>query len=122
MKKILVIDDEEMMVDVLKISLEELGHQVTGFHDPEEGEQVALENDYDLILVDLRMPKRNGAEITQSIRDSKPDARIVVSTGYPTDPLAQSALEAGALTLLKKPSEIREIFHFRERLDHGTSN
>ena len=47
MKKILVIDDEEMMVDVLKISLEELGHQVTGFHDPEEGEQAAIRVRFD---------------------------------------------------------------------------
>ncbi|MCK4514510.1 MAG: response regulator [Spirochaetaceae bacterium] len=114
MKKILVIDDEEMIVDLLKIGLEDLGHQVTGFHDPEEGEQAALENDYDLILVDVRMPKRNGAEIIQSIRESRPEARILIMTAHPSDPLAQRALGAGALTLLKKPFEIGKILHFLE--------
>jgi len=112
MKKILVIDDEEMMVDVMKVILEDLGHQVTGFHKSQEGEKEAIDNEYDLILVDLRMPDRNGAEVTQSILEARPDARILIITAYPTDPLAKEALDAGALALLKKPFEVGKILDF----------
>ncbi|GAH58874.1 unnamed protein product, partial [marine sediment metagenome] len=56
MKRILVIDDEVMIVDVMKVILEDMGYQVIGFQSSQEGEKDALENDYDLILIDLRMP------------------------------------------------------------------
>jgi CheY-like chemotaxis protein len=112
MKKILVIDDEEMIVDVMKLILEDLGHQVTGFHKSREGQKEAIENDYDLILVDLRMPERNGAEVTQSILEARPEARILIITAHPTDPLAEQALNAGAVALLKKPFEVGKILDF----------
>jgi DNA-binding NtrC family response regulator len=112
MKKILVIDDEEMIVDVMKVILEDLGHQVTGFHNSQEGEKAAIENDYDLILVDVRMPEKNGAEVTRSILKVKPEARILIITAYPTDPLAESALNAGAVALVKKPFDMGKIIDF----------
>lgn len=112
MKNILVIDDEKMLVDLMKIILEDLGHQVTGFHNSREGEKAAIENDYDLILVDVRMPEKNGAEVTRSILKAKPEARILVVTAYPTDPIAESALKAGAISLVKKPFDVGKILCF----------
>lgn len=112
MKKILVIDDEEMVVDAMKVILEDMGYQVKGFQSSEAGEKHALENDYDLILVDLRMPEKNGAEVTESILKAKPDAKILMITAHPTDPLAKKALDAGAKALLKKPFEIAKIIDF----------
>jgi len=112
MKKILVIDDEAMIVDVMKVILEDLGHQVTGFHKSREGEKAAIENDYDLILVDVRMPEKNGAEITESILKAKPESKILIITAHPADPLAKRALDAGAKALVKKPFEIAKILDF----------
>jgi len=111
-KKILIIDDEEMIVDVMKVILEDLGHQVTGFHKSREGEKAAIENDYDLILVDIRMPEKNGAEVTRSILKAKPEARILIITAYPADPLVESALNAGAMALMKKPFDMGKILNF----------
>jgi DNA-binding NarL/FixJ family response regulator len=58
------------------------------------------------------MPVKNGAEITEDILKAKPNARILVITAYPSDPLAERALKAGAVGLLKKPFEIAKILDF----------
>jgi FixJ family two-component response regulator len=55
---------------------------------------------------------KNGAEITEAILAKKPSARILVITAYPNDPLAQRAMGAGAIGLLKKPFEIAKILDF----------
>ena len=112
MKRILIIDDEEMMVDVMKVILEEMGHQVTGITQSHAGEKEAIESDYDLILLDVRMPEKNGAEVAQTILEAKPEARILIITGYPTDPLAERALNAGAVGLVKKPFDVGKIIYF----------
>lgn len=112
MKKILVIDDEAMIIDVIKVILEDMGYSVTGFQNSREGEKEAIENDYDLIVVDIRMPEKNGAEVTESILKAKPESKILIITAYPTDPLAKQALDAGALSLLKKPFEVGKIIDF----------
>ncbi len=112
MKKILVIDDEKMVLDAIKIILEEMGYRVKGVSDSAEGEKDGLENEYDLILIDLRMPGKNGAEVTENIIKEKPDAKILIITGHPTDPLAKRALDAGARSLLQKPFEIAKILNF----------
>jgi DNA-binding NtrC family response regulator len=114
MKKILIIDDEEVIVDAASIILEDMGYAVSGFKNSEEGIEAALNGDFDLIVTDLRMPKVNGAQVTKRILSEKPDSNILIITAYPTDPLAKEALDAGAKTLLKKPFEIAKIVQFLE--------
>ncbi len=112
MKRILVIDDEEMIVDVISVILSDMGYEVNGFQHSGDGEKEALANHYDLILVDLRMPDRNGAEVTRAILEGRPQAKILIITAYPTDPLAKKALDAGAVGLLKKPFEVAKILDY----------
>lgn len=111
-KNILVIDDETMILDAIKIIFEDMGFVVRTFSDPFEGTAEAIAHDYDLIITDIRMPGRNGAEIVEAIRAARPSARVLVITGYPSDPLADRAVRAGAVGLLKKPFEIAKIFDF----------
>lgn len=111
-KSILVIDDETMILDAIKIIFEDMGYTVRTSSDPVEGTEEALRKDYDLVLTDIRMPVRNGAEITEAILAKKPEARILVITAYPSDPLAERAIKAGAVGLLKKPFEIGKILDF----------
>lgn len=112
MKKILLIDDEPLIVEALSTLLSGLGYDVTGATRPEAGEREALSADFDLILVDLRMPEKNGAEVTKTILKAKPSARVLVITAFPSDPLARLALEAGAVSLVKKPFELATILEF----------
>ena len=111
-KTILVIDDETMILDAIKIIFEDMGIAVRTTPDPLQGTDEAIANDYDLILTDIRMPVKNGAEITEAILAKKPSARILVITAYPNDPLVQRAMGAGAIGLLKKPFEIAKILDF----------
>jgi CheY-like chemotaxis protein len=111
-KTILVIDDETMILDAIKIIFEDMGYTVQTTPDPIEGTEMAIAQDYDLILSDIRMPTRNGAEITEAVLATKPKARILVITAYPNDPLAERAIKAGAVGLLKKPFEIAKILDF----------
>jgi DNA-binding NtrC family response regulator len=111
-KTILVIDDETMILDAIKIIFEDMGISVRTTDDPVQGTNDAIANDYDLILTDIRMPVKNGAEITEAVLAKKPFARILVITAYPNDPLVQKAMQAGAVGLLKKPFEIAKILDF----------
>ena len=111
-KKILVIDDETLILDAIETILTEMGYQVKCFSDPVAGEREALEHDYDLIIVDIQMPEKDGAAITKTILQEKPQAKILIITAHPADPLAKKALDLGAKALLKKPFEISKILDF----------
>ncbi len=111
-KSILVIDDEALILDAIKIIFEDMGYEVMTTSDPLRGTDEALSRDFDLILTDIRMPGRNGAEIAEAVLAAKPNARILCITAYPNDPLAERAVKAGAVGLLKKPFEIAKILDF----------
>jgi DNA-binding NtrC family response regulator len=111
-KTILAIDDDEMILDAIKIIFEDMGYSVHTASDPVKGTEDALANDYDLVLTDIRMPGRSGAEIVEAVLQGKPGTRILVITAYPNDPLAERAMRAGAVGLLKKPFEISKILDF----------
>ena len=111
-KSILVIDDETMILDAIKIIFEDMGFTVQTTPDPIQGTEIAIAQDFDLILTDVRMPTRNGAEVTEAVLAKKPNARILVITAYPNDPFAERAIKAGAVGLLKKPFEIAKILDF----------
>ena len=112
MKTILVIDDETMVLDAIKIIFGDMGYTVETTSDPAQGMERAITQDFDLILTDVRMPALNGAEVTEAVLGKKPEARILVITAYPNDPLAQQAIKAGAVGLVKKPFEIAKILHY----------
>lgn len=113
-KSILVIDDEQMILDAIKIILEDMGYEVITTTNPSDGIATAIARPFDLILTDIRMPVSNGAEITEAIRSGRPDARVLVITAFPNDPLVSRALAAGAFDIVRKPFEIAKILDFIE--------
>lgn len=115
MKRILMIDDEEPILEVVQTILGDMGYHVDTRSDAAEGLRVALSDEYDLILVDIRMPGMNGAEITEKVVAEKRAARILIVTGFPGDPVARRALEAGAVGLMSKPFEIAKIVDIIEQ-------
>jgi DNA-binding NtrC family response regulator len=111
-KSILVIDDDTMILDVIKTIFEDMGYTVQTASDPVRGTDLAIARDFDLIVTDVRMPTRNGAEIVEAVRACKPSARMLVITAFTNDPLTERAIKAGAVGLLKKPFEIAKILEF----------
>lgn len=109
---ILVIDDDKPILEAIQTILDDFGLSVSVADNAGDGERMAMEADYDLILLDIRMPDKNGADVTKAIIARKPAARIFVITGYPGDQLTQDALANGAKGILKKPFEIAKILDF----------
>lgn len=113
-REIVLIDDDEMVLDALTSILSDYGYAVKGFSDPVAGQSYALGNSFDLMLVDLAMPARNGAEVTRAVRERKPGARILIISGYPEDPLLKEALAAGAAGFMRKPFEVGRLIDYLE--------
>jgi len=106
-KKILVVDDSALARRILTKILGNLGYQVDTAKDGEEAIQKALNNNYDLITLDIEMPKKNGIEVIKEIMDKKP-TRILVISAYTTEDAALTleALDNGALGYITKPTTV----------------
>ncbi|GAB6090066.1 response regulator [Spirochaeta dissipatitropha] len=108
-KRILIIDDEVAILEAVSSILTDMGFEVASHSDAGEGVQAARESDFDLILVDVLMPEKNGAEVTQAIMAAKAESKILIITGHPGDPIAAEAMNSGAKGIIKKPFEIAKI-------------
>ena len=79
-KKVLVVDDEKLIVKGIRFSLEQDGMEVDCAYDGEEALNMAKANEYDMILLDIMLPKMDGFEVCQAIREFS-DMPIVMLTG-----------------------------------------
>ena len=79
-KKILIVEDEKNIVDILSFNLSKEGYNTLEAYDGESGLQLALEQDPDLILLDLMLPKMNGFDVCRSVRDAGRATPIIMLT------------------------------------------
>ena len=92
MLKVLMIDDDKDMCDELAEIIEDFGIEVTAVCDPEKGLKLAQEKEYDLLLLDLKMPGITGYEILRSIKNQDTKTKIMVITGSPLKRIPGSEL------------------------------
>ena len=108
MKKILIIEDESSISDFVKLELEYEGYQVSIKEDGREGLKEALENDYDLIILDIMLPSMNGFEICRRLKREKNTPIIMLSAkDSVTDKV--NGLQIGADDYIPKPFAIEEL-------------
>jgi len=107
-KKVLVVDDEKLIVKGIRFSLEQDGMEVDCAYDGEEALRLAKENTYDAILLDIMLPKLNGFEVCQQIRDFS-HVPIVMLTAKGEDMDKILGLEYGADDYITKPFNILEV-------------
>ncbi|MCI5740233.1 MAG: response regulator transcription factor [Lachnospiraceae bacterium] len=107
-KKVLVVDDEKLIVKGIRFSLEQDGMEVDCAYDGEEALKMATENTYDMILLDIMLPKMNGFEVCQQIREFS-DMPIVMLTAKGDDMDKILGLEYGADDYITKPFNILEV-------------
>jgi len=81
MAKILIVDDEQIVRDLLRTVLEQHGHAVHEVADGEEAVAASASGSYDLAIVDLILPRKNGLDTVVELRKQKPALRFVVMTG-----------------------------------------
>ncbi|AFG38338.1 response regulator [Spirochaeta africana] len=108
-KRILIIDDEAPILEAVQMILSDMGYEVVAHADADEGIQAARQQRFDLMLVDVRMPHKNGAAVTRALLQDTPEAYILIITAFPGDPVAAEAMQAGARGIIKKPFEIAKI-------------
>ena len=107
-KKVLVVDDEKLIVKGIRFSLEQDGMEVECAYDGEEALRLATEHAYDMILLDLMLPKMDGFEVCQRIREFS-DVPIVMLTAKGDDMDKILGLEYGADDYITKPFNILEV-------------
>jgi DNA-binding response OmpR family regulator len=107
--KVLVVDDDPHIGELLAMHLEHAGFSVTHVADGERGLQRALSNTYDLVILDVRLPGRDGIEICRELRSKEIAAPIMMLTfrGYEIDKILR--LELGADDYATKPFSVREV-------------
>lgn len=108
MKKILMVEDEENISDFVKMELEYEGYDVTVESDGREGLNKALENDYDLIILDIMLPNMNGFEICRRLKKEK-DTPIIMLSAKDSVMDKVNGLQIGADDYLAKPFAIEEL-------------
>jgi DNA-binding NtrC family response regulator len=108
-QRILVIDDEAVVCHSARRSLAPLGHEVTTRVSSQEGLELALSGDFDIVLLDLMMPEPDGLAIFRRLRQAGVGSEVVVITGYADVGTAVEVMKLGAADYLCKPFSPDEL-------------
>jgi two-component system response regulator PilR (NtrC family) len=107
--KILIVEDEKSMREVMKILLEGEGHAVTTASDGLDGLSCIEKDIFDLVITDMKMPKANGFEVLKKIKEISPDTMVIMITAFGNTETAIEAMKLGAYDYISKPFNIDEI-------------
>ena len=108
-KKILIVEDEKNIVDILSFNLSKEGYDTLEAYDGEAGLRLALEENPDLILLDLMLPKMDGFDVCRSVRERNRSTPIIMLTAREEESDKVLGLELGADDYITKPFSMREL-------------
>lgn len=101
--RLLVIDDERVLNDILQETLRSAGYKVDGAYDGFEGIEKLQKRSYQLVLLDIRMPRRDGLDVLKIVNEDYPDCKVIIITGLASLPEIKETVRLGAYACLKKP-------------------
>jgi two-component system NtrC family response regulator len=113
--KILIVDDERVICEGCRITLSDSGYAVEYCMTGASGLETMREGNFDLILLDMKLPDMDGMEILKAARSEQPNTYVVVMTGYSTVQNAVAAMKLGAIDYLAKPFTDDELVLAVER-------
>lgn len=108
-QKVLIVEDEQSIVKLLEYNLKQEGYGVEAAYDGQSGYEKAIENDYDMILLDLMLPKKDGIAVCRELRQEKVDIPIIMLTAKDSEVDKIIGLEIGADDYITKPFSPREV-------------
>ncbi len=117
MARILIVDDEKKLCLVLQGALEEEGHEVHCCFDGNEGMQAIEQQNYDILLTDLRLPGVDGLKLLQHSMELNPEAKVVLMTAHASASTAVTAMKEGAFDYLTKPFSLDSLFDILEKIE-----
>jgi two-component system response regulator HydG len=103
--RVLVVDDEPTLLRALEALLQKKGHEVTALDSPIQATQHLARDDFDVALLDIKMPDLSGLELLNAVKHRRPEVEVVMMTGHATVETALAAIKAGAYDYLTKPFE-----------------
>jgi two-component system response regulator PilR (NtrC family) len=107
--KILVVDDEKSMREILEIFLKNEGYNVSVADNGETAIEAIKKDIYDLIITDMKMPKIGGLELLRNVKQMTPDTVVVICTAFGTTKSAVDAMKLGAYDYIQKPFQMDDI-------------
>ena len=108
-KKVLIVDDEKAIVDILDFNLKKEGYDTLGAYDGQDGLEKAREEKPDLILLDVMLPKMDGFEVCRRLRAEGDNVPIIMITAREEETDKVFGLEIGADDYITKPFSMREL-------------
>ncbi|MBI2264939.1 MAG: response regulator, partial [Armatimonadetes bacterium] len=117
-EKILIVEDDSLMREALKLAIRKAGYDVSVASDGFEAISLAEKESFDLIIIDVRMPGMDGIESLSQMKESQPEAQSIVITGYADRDAPVNAMRLGACDYFYKPFQTDELLRsIRHHLD-----
>jgi DNA-binding NtrC family response regulator len=107
--RVLVVDDEEALRYLLSTELAAEGYEVETASDGDEAIEAIKQKDYDVVLLDIKMPRVDGFEVLKFIKQNKPEIKVIMLTAYADVKNAIEALKLGASDFVSKPYDLEDI-------------
>ena len=117
--RVFIVDDERDLVESLAMTMEARGFEVEKAFSGEEAIEKFRRKDFDITFMDVRLPGKNGVESFLEIRKFRPDARVIMMTGYSMEQLLDQAVDNGAWGVLGKPFDLEMMFDTLDRMKPG---
>jgi len=108
-KRVLIVEDEKSIVDILRFNLEKEGYAALTAYDGEAGLNLAQSENPDLILLDVMLPKRNGFDVCRMLREKGNNVPVIILTAREEEADKVLGLEIGADDYITKPFSMREL-------------
>jgi DNA-binding response OmpR family regulator len=109
LKRILIVEDEAIMRESLRDWLTDCGYDVDTAEEGEEALNRIDQRDYGIVILDLRLPGKDGVDVLQRARLKRPDLKGIIVTAYPSVPSAVRTMKEGAIDYLSKPLDLPEL-------------
>jgi two-component system response regulator HydG len=107
--RVLVVDDEPTLLKALEALLRKKGYEVTALESPIAATQKLAQEDFDVALLDVKMPQLSGLELLHAVKHRRPEIEVIMMTGHATVETALAAVKAGAYDYLTKPFDDVEL-------------
>jgi len=107
--RVLVVDDEPTLLKALEALLRRKGHEVVAIESPIAATQRLAQEDFDVALLDIKMPQLSGLELLHAVKHRRPEVEVIMMTGHATVETALQAVKAGAYDFLSKPFDDVEL-------------
>jgi two-component system, NtrC family, response regulator HydG len=118
-RRVMLVDDNQAFLDSTKDVLEYKGYEVVTADSGEEAIKLLKEQDFDVVIMDIKMPGINGVESFIEMKKIRPGVAVIMITAYSIDSLIQKALDEGAYSVLKKPLNMNALFTTIDNLGTG---